>query len=99
MKTKYPPTTRVTAGKLHVGDTILVRERQSDAILVRGNDIGDPNREVVPPGTYEIRDIESYLDQGGRRANRHYVLTLQAVDRVESYVIDVMFITRLNWIV
>ena len=94
MKSKYPTTTRVTAGKLSVGDRILVRERKSDAYHLPNSTYQDI--KLLPPGIYEVTEIDSFLDHGPRRANRHYLVNLTGANG--DFTIDVMFIHRLNLI-
>lgn len=87
---KYPKSERVTAGKLQVGDRLLVRARQEDRIHLEDR---DDTRNFLPVGEHYVAKIESRLVRSGysRRARRTYRLELAG-----GYVIEVDPALRLN---
>jgi hypothetical protein len=62
---KYPPSQRVSASRLAIGDSILIRERQADQPPGGWND-------PFPTGVWLVDDISSELTTGHRRAQRSY---------------------------
>lgn len=78
---KYPASERVTAGSLRVGDSILIRERGSDALDLAGQDgIAWTDRRTIPTGIHEITAIESELRRAHRRSSRYYFVTVATLD-------------------
>lgn len=90
MASKYPPFERVTAGKLHVGDNLLIRAGKQDQILWK---------RVLEPGWWKVVDISSTLHRDGRKAIRVYTLTLVANNTQERQTFLVTFAQRFNRII
>lgn len=76
---KYPASTRVTAGKLRPGDTVLIRAGAQDLQYLDGQQ-GVPwaDRLTLEPGQYELLSVTSDLEYSGRKAVRYYTLTFYA---------------------
>jgi hypothetical protein len=72
MTSKYPPSERVTAGKLAKGDRLLIRERMTDQPYGT-RDTGGP----LAAGVWTVVSVSSRLDEGWRRAKRIYTLVLE----------------------
>lgn len=71
---KYPAFERVTAGKLQVGDSILVREGRQDLVS------GVVGITIDQTGPYRVVGVTSRLSApGGGRRSRYYTLRLAAV--------------------
>ena len=66
---KYPPFERLTAGRLKVGDRILIRDRRDDHLpgMMRAT------------GEFEVLDIDSELRRAHTRSTRFYTLSLYDV--------------------
>lgn len=70
MSTKYPPSTRVSVGRLAVGSRILIRDRQSD------QPIGGSSQPFAS-GIWTVTATTSRMDHRGRRAQRTYAVTVE----------------------
>ena len=84
MTSKYPPSERVSAGRILPGEQLLIRERQTDQPYgtVTGYD-REARRNIVDPlavGVWTVVDVRSDLELRGRRASRTYWLTLEHHD-------------------
>lgn len=91
---KYPATTRVTAGRLAVGDLILVRERAADRLpLAAGR---DDDLTALPAGWHKVAAIRSELVRAWRKSTRYYDLDLIANDDQRRWTIHVSAVQRLN---
>lgn len=78
-RSKYPPFERVTAGRLAVGDRVLVRDRGSDAQWVEPPTFANGARVggvELTTGVHEVVKITSELRQAHRRASRYYDVTV-----------------------
>lgn len=108
---KYPTTERVSSGQLKVDDLLLVRNRQSDRILLPGTTwvqgegfVADPanNGEIeVPAGLHRVLTVTSTLERSNysRRARRVYQVVLQFSDDSTRRVIERDQTTRVNRVV
>lgn len=93
MTTKYPPTERVTAGRLNVGDEILIRDRRSD----------QPYRpEDEPPfaaGIWTVtKQPEHYLSDSYRRRTANYRMSVEHPGQGPR-VIDTSAVQRFNRVI
>jgi len=81
MASKYPPSERVSAGRLAVGDGVLIRERQSDQPIGTCGEWDQATRtyarDPFASGVWTVTATTSRLTQGHRRASRVYTLTLE----------------------
>jgi hypothetical protein len=82
---KYPNFDRVTAGRLSVGDTILIRDGAQDLQWVElptwvNDDLEGGYRRVggvsVAGGTHKVTKLETEWHQAGRKRSRYYNVTL-----------------------
>jgi hypothetical protein len=102
---KYPAFERVTAGKLNVGDVLLVRSQVGDHVAIAGRQGTVENQfrdvEWVPPGLHRITDISASLVRDGysRKATRTYHLVLRASDDSTVRPVNVSSVLRLNRVV
>lgn len=94
MGKKYPTFERVTAGRLTVGATVLIRDGAQDAVPINETRFG-PDQRLLPPGLYVVDDISSTLMASGRRASRYYRLVLIASDG--GIYVPTMFSSVLRW--
>lgn len=83
MKKKYPTFERVTAGRLVVGNVVLIREG-TDTHSIEGTRF--PNATLLPPGVYTVANIESELHPAGRKMSRYYRMHLVSEDGFTTYV-------------
>lgn len=72
MTTKYPPSERVTAGRLTRGDELLIRERQTDQPCF----VFYEHKAPLATGVWTVLAVTPMRITGFRRAKRVYELRL-----------------------
>jgi hypothetical protein len=96
MPSKYPPTERVTASSLSVGDDLLIRERAADQ-PVRNTNL-EPG---FAPGVWQVAEVGAYHRQpftAGRRHNRYYLVTV-VNEHGAARIIDTSAVQRFNRVI
>lgn len=80
-RSKYPPTERISSGRMAPGDRLLIRDRQSDQPYgtVSGWDAETRTytRDPLASGVWTVVAVSSELHRAGRRASRIYTLELE----------------------
>lgn len=94
---KYPTTERVTAGKLAVGDLILIKNGASNGLIHDG-----PYKDWVPfePGLWTVDGIASQLVQRlSSKSSRVYTLELRSSSAQERRFYRTSVVQRFNRVV
>ena len=79
-ESKYPPSERVSAGKLKVGDQVLIRDRQSDqpyGTSTYDAETKEWTTSPFPSGVWTVLSTSSELIGGRRKATRIYTIRLE----------------------